>query len=122
MTPTTSPEARVRPISPPPDTVSEVEDPHDRLTPKQRARFAAYMAEPKELPKPGVDRKTGRALPISDEEWTKRMDRLKRELERIDAEDDDPPDTYERMVREINEDRVRSGRGPAFAEPETWPK
>ena len=122
MTPATSPEARVRTIAPPPDTAPDGEDPDDRRTPEQIARFDAYMAEPKELPKPGVDRLTGRALPISDEEWAARMDRLKRELEKIDAEDDDPPDTYERMVREINEDRVRSGRGPAFAEPETWPK
>ena len=41
-------------------------------------------------------------------------------LEIIDAEDDDPPDTWERMEREINEDRAREGRGPAFPEREKW--
>ena len=122
MTPATSPEARVRPISPRPDTAPQVEDPPYRRTPEQEARFAAYVAAPKVLPKSATDPETGRAMPASKEDRAARWEEFKRSMAEIDAEDDDPPDTYERMVREINEDRVRSGRGPAFAEPETWPK
>ena len=92
------------------------EDPHDRLTAKQEARFAAYMAEPKSLPASGVDRATGHALPMSRQEAKARMEHLMTTLAAIDAEDDDPPGSWERMAREINEERALEGRGPAFSE------
>lgn len=119
MTPTTSPEARVRPISPLPDPVAEVEDPPYFVTPEQEARFAAYMAKPKVLPKSAIDRATGRALPASEEERAVKWREFKRRMAEIDASgEEDPPGAWVRMAREINEERALDGRGPAFAEHE----
>lgn len=98
------------------DPAEAHEDPHDRLTPEQRARFEAYMAEPKELPKSCVDPATGRALPISREEMSERVARWLERSAEIDAQDDDPPWMWEQIEREMNEERALEGRGPAFPE------
>jgi hypothetical protein len=66
------------------------------------------------LPSPGVDRRTGRALPVPDGEWAGRMAALGRELDEIDAEDDTPEEVYEQIFRDIDEERRRQGRPPAF--------
>lgn len=102
-------------ISTPPDVETEVIDRHDLLTPEHEARLAAYLAEPKVLPKPGVDRATGRALPVSEEERKARWEAYERRMAEISAMDDeDPPGTWERFVREINEDRRLDGMRPIF--------
>ena len=80
---------------------------------EREARMAAYLAEPKELPKSDVD-EDGRLLAISDEELNERWERYLAKLAEI-GPDDDPPGTWEQMAREINEDRVFEGRGPAFS-------
>ena len=87
------------------------------LTPEQEARFAAYLAEPRELPKSGIDPKTGRALPISEEELRERWERLERELAKIDAEDDDPPMSLEEFKSQMNDERRREGARLLYREP-----
>jgi hypothetical protein len=115
MTPTTSSEALTPSIAPP-EAIPDVEDPHDRLTPEQRARFAAYMAEPKELPKSCVD-ENGRWIPVPEEErrakWARHLERLAE----IDAEDDDPPMSLEQFKREMNDERRANGERLLFLEP-----
>jgi hypothetical protein len=84
------------------------------LDPERAAKLAADLAEPRPLPPPGVDRQTGRALPISDEERHRRYEDLKRRLAEIDAEDDSPEEDYEQFMRNIDEERRLQGRPPAF--------
>ena len=121
MIPTTSSDVLTQPIASPIEVARslEVDDPHARLTPEQRARFAAYMAEPKELPKSCAD-ENGRLIPMSDEEMNERWEQSKRRLAKIDAEDDDPLDIWDRIEREMNEERALEGRGPAFPERCSW--
>jgi hypothetical protein len=71
-------------------------------------------SEPRWLPSQGVDRKTGRAIPISDEEWQQRMVALEHELAEIDAQDDTPEEVYVQFLRAIDKERRRQGRPPAF--------
>ena len=121
MNTVTTTEARIQSTSTVGETApaTELADPNDGTTPEQRARFAAYMAKPKELPKSGVDPVTGRALPITQEELDARWADYMRRLAEIEASDEkDPPGTWLRMAREINEERALEGRGPAFAEHE----
>jgi hypothetical protein len=84
------------------------------LDPERAAKLAAYLAEPRPLPPPGVDRQTGRALPISDEEWAARMATLDSTLAEIDAEDDEPHEATIEFMRHIDEERRLQGRPPAF--------
>ncbi len=115
MTPATSSEAPTQPIAPP-DAAPQVEDLPYRRTPEQEARFAAYMAAPKELPKSSVD-ENGRWIPISDEErrakWARHLERMAE----IDAEDDDPPMSLEQFKREMNDERRANGERLLFLEP-----
>lgn len=69
---------------------------------------------PEGLPAPGVDRRTGRALPISGEEWAARMEALAAELAEIDAGDDTPHEEAIAFMRDLDEERRRQGRPPAF--------
>jgi hypothetical protein len=71
-------------------------------------------SEPRPLPPPGVDRNTGRAIPISEEEWHQRLASLEHELAEIDAQDDTPEEVYDQFLRDIDEERRRQGRPPAF--------
>jgi hypothetical protein len=64
-------------------------------------------------PRSGVDA-SGRALPISDEEWAARQADLSRTLQIIDAEDDAPDEVYAQFMRNLDEERRRVGRPPAF--------
>jgi hypothetical protein len=82
-------------------------------TTEDNAALAAYQGEEHSLPSPGVDA-SGRAIPISDEEWTARFEDLKRRLSEIDAEDDTPEEACEQFMRELDEERRRAGRSPAF--------
>jgi hypothetical protein len=57
----------------------------------------------------------GRLIPLSPEEKKARAEAAIRALDAIaKLPDDDPPDTLERMMRGIDEERRRSGRAPAF--------
>jgi hypothetical protein len=51
---------------------------------------------------------------ISDEEWRARHEEYKRRLAEIDAEDDTPEEVYDQFMRNIDEERRRQGRPPAF--------
>ena len=42
------------------------------------------------------------------------MEELTRELAEIDAEDDTPDEVYDEVMRNIDEERRRQGRPPAF--------
>lgn len=72
-----------------------------------------YLAEPRPLPASGVD-VNGRAIPISDEEQKARFDNLQRILAKIDADDETPNEVYEQLMRNLDEERKRVGRPPAF--------
>jgi hypothetical protein len=76
---------------------------------------AAKLTEPRPLPTPGVDA-TGRALPCTETESERkaRIELLLRELAAIDAEDDTPDELYEQFFRNMDEERRREGRPPAF--------
>ncbi|HEX8203987.1 MAG TPA: hypothetical protein VF590_26160 [Isosphaeraceae bacterium] len=103
---------RERPTSAPPASSTGGEAPP--LDPERAAKLAAYLAEPRPLPPPGVDRQTGRAIPISDEERHRRYEDLKRRLAEIDAEDDEPHEATIEFMRNIDEERRLQGRPPAF--------
>jgi len=72
------------------------------------------------VPKPGhrrrqdVDPETGRLRPISAAEWQARMEELTRRLAEIDAQDDTPEEVYDEFMRNLDEERRRQGRPPAF--------
>ena len=66
------------------------------------------------LPSEGVDRRTGRAIPVPDSEWQERLAALEQELAEIDAQDETPEEIYERLMRTIDEERRSEGRPPAF--------
>ena len=103
---------RDRPTSAPPTSPADG-DAHT-LDPERAAKLAAYLAEPRPLPPPGVDRQTGRALPISDEERHARFEDLRRRLAEIDAEDDEPHEATIEFMRNIDAERRLQGRPPAF--------
>jgi len=70
--------------------------------------------EKKRLPRPGVDRNTGQAIPISEIEWQERMAALEQDLVEIDQQDDTPDEVYEQFMRDLDEERSWQGRPPAF--------
>lgn len=116
MTPATSSETLTQPIAPP-DTAPQVEDPPYRRTPEQEARFAAYMAAPKVLPRSATDPETGRAMPASKEDRAARWEEFKRSMAEINAEDDDPPMSLEQFQREMNDERRANGERLLYLEP-----
>jgi hypothetical protein len=67
-----------------------------------------------EWPYRDVDPRTGRLRPISDEEMQARYEQYKKRLAEIDAEDDTPDEVYDQFMRNIDEERRRQGRPPAF--------
>jgi hypothetical protein len=66
-----------------------------------------------ELPRSGVEA-SGQALPVSDAEWAARQAWLTRTLTEIDAEDDTLEDVYDQFRRNLDDERRRVGRPPAF--------
>jgi hypothetical protein len=56
----------------------------------------------------------GRLRPIPAEERQARYEEYKRRLAEIDAEDDTPEEVYDQFMRNIDEERRRQGRPPAF--------
>jgi hypothetical protein len=69
---------------------------------------------PAEWPYRDVDPRTGRLRPISDEERQARYEQYKKRRDEIDAEDDTPDEVYDEVMRNIDEERRRQGRPPAF--------
>jgi hypothetical protein len=63
---------------------------------------------------PDVNPVTGRIRPISAEESDARQEELTKQLATIDAEDDTPDDVYAEFMRNLDEERRRQGRPPAF--------
>jgi hypothetical protein len=86
-------------------TVSHLEIPQKRAIPAARKI---------RLPRSGVDRNTGQAIPISDTEWQERVVALEQDSIEIDQEDDTPEQVYELFMRDLDEERTRQGRPPAF--------
>jgi hypothetical protein len=74
----------------------------------------AAESPPAEWPYRDVDPRTGRLRPISEEEAQARYEEYKRRLIEIDAEDDTPEEVYDQFMRNIDEERRRQGRPPAF--------
>jgi hypothetical protein len=70
--------------------------------------------QPDHRRRPDVDPETGRMRPISAAEWQARMEELTRRLAEIDAEDDTPQELYDEFMRNLDEERRRQGRPPAF--------
>jgi hypothetical protein len=95
------------PASPPPEHACGTE-------PEYHTAQGFASSESRPFPPQGVDRKTGRAIPISDSEWQERLTALEHELAEIDARDDTPDEAYEQFLRNIDEERCREGRPPAF--------
>jgi hypothetical protein len=116
MNPTTSSETLTQPVALTPEAVPEADDRPYTLTPEQEARFAAYMAAPKELPKPGVD-KNGRWIPVSEEERRARWARHLERMAEIDARDNERPMSLEQFKREMNDERRVNGERLVFLEP-----
>ena len=69
---------------------------------------------PAEWPYRDVDPRTGRLRPIPAEELQSRYEDLRKRLAEIDAEDDTPDEVYDEVFRNIDEERRRQGRPPAF--------
>src|SRR5262245_5086232 len=63
---------------------------------------------------PDVDPQTGRIRSISAEEWQARQAELTRRLAEIDAQDDTPEEVYDEFMHNLDEERRRQGRPPAF--------
>ncbi len=61
-----------------------------------------------------IDPETGQMRPISAAEWQARMEELTRRLAEIDAADDTPEEVYDEFMRNLDEERRRQGRPPAF--------
>jgi len=61
-----------------------------------------------------IDPETGQIRPISAEELQARHEELTRQLAEIDAEDNTSPEVYDDFMRNVDDDRRRQGRPPAF--------
>jgi hypothetical protein len=61
-----------------------------------------------------IDPETGQIRPISAEELQARHEELTRRLAEIDAEDNSPPEGYDEFMRNLDYERRRQGRLPAF--------
>ena len=64
--------------------------------------------------RPDIDPETGHLRPIPEDEWRARQEELTRRLAEIDAEDDTPDEIYDEFMRNLDEERRRQGRPPAF--------
>jgi len=99
------------------ELLSTVHESEERVT---GVPHSAPNPPPENGEKPGprrrqdVDPETGQLLPISAEEWQARMEELTRRLAEIDAADDTPQEVYDTVMRNIDEERRRQGRPPAF--------
>jgi hypothetical protein len=63
---------------------------------------------------PDLDPQTGRLRSISAEESQACLEELTRRLAEIDGEDDTPEEVYDEIMRNLDEERRRQGRPPAF--------
>jgi hypothetical protein len=99
-----------------PDSLSSpaLEGQATELPPSKPGPAAAGEPPPAEWPYRDVDPRTGRLRPISDEEMKARYEEYKMRLAEIDAEDDTPEVVYDEFMRNIDEERRRQGRPPAF--------
>ncbi len=88
----------------------------DGIAPRNPTEKSGTTGEKKRLPRPGVDRNTGQAIPISETEWQERVAALEQDLIEIDQQDDTPEGVYEQFMRDLDEERSWQGR-PAAAQP-----
>jgi len=86
----------------------------DGIAPRNPTQKSSTSGEKKRLPRPGVDRNTGQAIPLSEIEWQERVAALEQNLIEIDQQDDTPEEVYEQFIRDLDEERSRQGRPPAF--------
>jgi hypothetical protein len=61
-----------------------------------------------------INPETGQIRAISAEELNARHAELTRRLAEIDAEDDTPEEVYDEFMRNLDDERRRQGRPPAF--------
>jgi len=92
---------------------SDTNDAED-IAPRNPTEKSSTSGEKKRLPRPGVDRNTGQAIPLSEIEWQERVAALEQDLIEIDQQDDTPEEVYEQLMRDLDEERSRQGRPPAF--------
>jgi hypothetical protein len=88
----------------------------DGIAPRNPSEMGGTSGEKKRLPRPGVDRNTGQAIPISEIEWQERVAALEQDLIEIDQQDDTPDEVYEQFMRDLDEEWSWQGR-PAAAKP-----
>ena len=100
------------PDAPPPVLPSEGKS--TGTSPSSANPSSAGNREPVHRRRPDVDPETGQLRRISDEEWRARQEELTRRLAEIDAEDDTPEEVYDEFMRNLDEERRRQGRPPAF--------
>jgi hypothetical protein len=99
-----------------PDSPSPVvpsEEKSSGTTPGAPRPLACNLVPVRRWP-PDVDSQTGRLRSISAEEWQARQAELTRRLAEIDAQDDTPEGVYDEFMRNLDEERHRQGRPPAF--------
>ncbi len=88
----------------------------DGIAPRNPSERGDTCGAKERFPRPGVDRNTGQAIPISETEWQERVAALEQDLIEIDQQDDTPEEVYEQFMRNVDEERSRQGR-PAAAKP-----
>ncbi len=84
------------------------------VAPSSPDALTASVPGPDHRRRPDVDPETGRLRPISAAEWQARQEELTRRLAEIDAQDDTPEEVYDEFMRNLDEERRRQGRPPAF--------
>jgi hypothetical protein len=100
-----------------PDPVSSAPAPRERppdKSPPSPTPLTAGTDEHFKRRHPDVNSETGRIRPISAEEWRDRQEELTRRFEEIDAKDETPDEVYDEFMRNLDEERRRQGRPPAF--------
>jgi hypothetical protein len=100
------------PDVPPPDPLSEAKRIEMPASPPDPS--IAVTHEPEHRRCPDVDLETGQLRRIPADEWRSRQDELTTQLAQIDAEDDTPDEVYDEFMRNLDEERRRQGRPPAF--------
>ena len=87
------------------------------VEPQRIERLSRYLAAAAPLPPSGVDA-AGRSIPRDSPEYQQRLAEYRRRLDERDARlgdvGEDPPDTLERMMRGIAEDRRQAGMRALF--------
>jgi hypothetical protein len=96
------------------DSVSPSQEGGSEMPPSAPSRSTADTATPVRRWPPDVDPQTGQLRRISAEEWQARQEELTRRRAEIDAEDDTPEEVYDEFMRNLDEERRRQGRPPAF--------